>query len=57
MRCHLEPVLAAVGGEGVGGVDPEVAEGVDGDEDMGDVGLSGCQPVSTGARKGEENGA
>lgn len=39
VRRDLETVLAAVGDEDFVGVDGEEAEGVDGDEDMADVGL------------------
>lgn len=41
VRRHLEAVLAAVGVEDFVRVDGEQAEGVDGDEDMADVGLFG----------------
>ena len=39
VRGHLEAVLALVGLEDLVGVDAEVAKGVDGDQDMADVGV------------------
>lgn len=46
MRCHLEAILAAIRVQDFIGVDWEQAEGIDGDEDMADVGLRNMSKVS-----------